>query len=76
MAASENNATTLACFYFVILTNQHTFYYANTRQGNTRDSNRFFYVLKPQGNQSWAVFYFYFTKQPLNKFENWNRLVS
>ena len=47
MAASENNATTLACFYFVILTNQHTFYYANTPQGNTRDSNRFFYVLKP-----------------------------
>ena len=58
MAASENNATTLECFYFVILTNQHTFYYANTPRGNTRDSNRFFYVLKPQGNQSWAVFFF------------------
>ena len=57
MAASENNETTLACFYFVILTNQHTFYHANTPQGNTRDSNRFFYVLKPQGNQSWAVFF-------------------
>ena len=76
MAASENNATTLECFYFVILTNQHTFYYANTPRGNTRDSNRFFFVLKPQGNQSWTVFFFNFTKQPLNKFETWNRLVS